>query len=518
MKYLSLVLGLLVSGAAVATDGTITQGYPDETLSADQYEGCNISSSDIYAYPVEGLPTARQLESMSSTYGWSGSTSTLDVTDHVLKTVGTVTKTIKEPFYEDWGTLAIPVCHDYFTPSNQNGGTITISNGTHSVNISGIYYQGGYHTVNGMGWRFISSQNLIDAGFSNGDQLTIKIKNSSAAPYSSYTGWGKLLKMAQGVPTIVLTFDDGGKGPWDQLAYTQAKGIKGTIFYPWEYEGRRDKLTVDQLRDLKDAGWDIELNGTGNDGSMTNRKSAKEATQHLVSGRQWLAENGLNDYARFFAYPNGNYDKYVRPVTKKGVQGAIGSPVVEMSSVSGIKVGMVAEARTFPKGTRVVSVDSENNTVTLDNASLDVGRGGETVTKPNSYMSFFDDSGEFYTGKLQAELKKEGFKVGRTTRPNTIYSRYCVGDYGLVAPARGSTIKSGDDPVARVESWIEDPQKAGTTTLIYLHNVTGSQDGINTSVATYQMWIDKLAQARDEGKIQILTMQEWYERDCGDKS
>ncbi len=522
MKYLPLALTLVATSVAVANASTdvATKSANIAALSAinaDQYSSCSMSSKEVYVQPAEGLPVARQLESMSSPYGWTGGTSSMDVSKNVLKTAGTVSKVIQEPFSSDWGTLAIPVCHDFYTPSNQNGGVISISNGTNTVNIGGISYLGGYHTVNGKGWRYISAQTLIDNGFQDGDQVTVKIKNSAAAPYSSYTGWGKLLKQAQGVPTLVLTFDDGGLGTWNQLEYSQQKGIKGTIFYPWLYEGRSNKLSVAQLKDLKDAGWDIELNGTGDDVSITSLESTDAAVAQLVEGREWLAENGLNDNARFFAYPNGRYDRYSSPVTKTGVTGAIGSAVLQLKNVTGVTVGMLAEGRTFPKGTRVIEVDAENKTVTLDNASLETGRGGETYDKPNSYITFYDDSHEFFTGNLQRKLKAAGFKVGRTTRPNTMYSRYCVGDYGLVAPARGSSISSGDDPVARVESWIADPQKAGTTTLIYFHDVTGSQDGINTSVDTYHMWLDKLAEARDEGKIQILTMSEWWERDCSGK-
>ncbi len=116
----------------------------------------------------------------------------------------------------------------------------------------------GVGLVVGVGWRFISSQELVDAGFSEGDEVTITIKNSAMAPYSSYTGWGKLLKRAQGVPTIVLTFDDGGSGPWDQLDYTKDKDIKGTIFYPWDYEGLDSKLTVSQLTELRKFFSDID--------------------------------------------------------------------------------------------------------------------------------------------------------------------------------------------------------------------------------------------------------------------
>ncbi len=525
MKYLPLALGLLASGISVANASTTptTTSYKLSTqaaIDADQYSDCSMSSKEIYAYPAEGLPTARLLESMASPYGWTGtdmSLSSLDVSKNVLKTVGTVTKTIQEPFSADWGTIAIPVCHDPFTPANQNGGSISLTNGSRTVSISGINYLGGYHTVNGLGWRYISAKTLLDNGFEEGDQISLVIKNSGSAPYSSYTGWGKLIKKAQGVPTIVLTFDDGGLGPWNQLQYAQDKGIKGTIFYPWLYEGRNNKLSVAQLKDLKDAGWDIELNGTGDDVSITSLESTDAAVAQLVEGREWLAENGLNDYARFFAYPNGAYEKRVNPVTKYGVTGEVGSAVLELTNVSGIEVGMLAEGRSFPKGTRVVSVNTKYKKVTLDHPSQDVGRGGESMTKPHNYISFYDDSEEFFIGNLQRKLKDAGFRVGRTTRPNTMYSRYCVGDYGLVAPARGSSISSGDDTLARVESWIEDPQEAGTTTLIYFHDVTGTQDGINTSVDTYHMWLDKLAEARDAGKIQILTMNEWWERDCSGK-
>ncbi len=511
MRFLLMLLSLIYVGEGVA--GTDSE---DGTL---DISGCSLDSAVVFKRPLDGLPYAGQLLSMSSSYDWSGALTSMLVARHVVQTTGVITKTLRETFSEDWGTLAIPVCHDSFTPANQNGGTVKISNGETSVYIAGIKYLGGYLTINGVGWRFISSQELVDAGFSEGDEVTITIKNSAMAPYSSYTGWGKLLKRAQGVPTIVLTFDDGGSGPWDQLDYTKDKDIKGTIFYPWDYEGLDSKLTVSQLTELKEAGWDIELDGTSDDSSMTGFDTAQETVDALVEGREWLAENELNDYARFFAYPSGIYDHHSSPITKSDVSGEVGSAVVEMGDVSDIEVGMIAEARTFPKGTRVVSINTKKNTVTLDNASLGVGRGGEPLDEPNRYMTFIDDSNEFYTGKLQAKLKEAGFKIGRTTRPNTMYSRYCVGDYGLVAPSRGAFLSADDDPEEKVESWIEDPQTAGTTTILYFHNILEEgAEGVNISIDTYRTWIDKLAEARDAGEIEVLTMQEWWERDCSDTS
>ncbi|WP_456296668.1 polysaccharide deacetylase family protein [Vibrio sp. AK197] len=512
MRLFLVLLNLMYviyAGLAVA------RAESKEIKNSIDLSACSLTSAQVFEYPVKGLPYASQLLSMSSSYGWDGAVSTLSVKDNVVQTTGTISMYLRDTFSEDWGTLAIPVCHDSFIPANQNGGNVTVTNGEVSVGVGGIDYLGGYHTIGGLAWRYVSAQTLIDAGFREGDEVTVKIKNSTKAPYSSYTGWGKLIKRAQGVPTLVLTFDDGGTGPWEQLDYSRDKGIKGTIFYPWDYEGRKNKMTVEQLQDMKEAGWDIELNGTGDDSSMTLAPTAKKAVSSLLEGRAWLAKNGLNDNAQFFAYPNGNYDSYSRAVVRSDISGQTGSTVVKTKSVSGIKVGMVAEGRSFPKGTRVVKVNKRKKRVVLDHASRGVGRGGEPIDQPNKYMTFTDDSSEFFTWKLQKRLKQAGFKIGRTTRPNTMYSRYCVGDYGLVAPSRGSVLKSGDDPVERIEYWIDEVQKAGTTTVLYFHDITGSQDGINTSINTYQMWIDKLAEARDEGKIEVLTMKEWYDRDCG---
>ncbi len=510
MRFFLMLLNLLYVGTVLAATDT------EDTL---DISGCSLVSAQVFKYPVDGLPYSGQLLSMSSSYDWSGATSSLLISQNVAQTTGTITKTLNETFSEDWGTLAIPVCHDSFIPANQNGGKIKISNGAVTVSIGGMKYLGGYHIVGGIGWHYIAAQDLVDAGFEEGDEVTISIKNSAIAPYSSYTGWGKLIKRAQGVPTIVLTFDDGGTGPWEQLDYTKDQNIKGTIFYPWDYEGLDGKLTVSELKELKEAGWDIELNGTSNDASMTSFDTAQETVDSLVEGREWLAENELNDYARFFAYPNGTYENHSSPIIKTDVSGEIGSAVVEMDDVSDIEVGMIAEARSFPKGTRVVKVNTRKNTVTLDNESLGVGRGGEELDEPSNYMSFVDDSDEFYTWKLQQKLKDAGFKIGRTTRPNTMYSRYCVGDYGLVAPSRGAFLSADDDPEEKVESWIADPQAAGTTTILYFHNILDEgAEGVNISIDTYRTWIDKLAEARDAGEIEVLTMQEWWERDCSDTS
>ncbi len=94
MRFFLMLLNLLYVGTVLAATDT------EDTL---DISGCSLVSAQVFKYPVDGLPYSGQLLSMSSSYDWSGATSSLLISQNVAQTTGTITKTLNETFSEDWG-------------------------------------------------------------------------------------------------------------------------------------------------------------------------------------------------------------------------------------------------------------------------------------------------------------------------------------------------------------------------------------------------------------------------------
>lgn len=374
-----------------------------------------------------------------------------------------------------------------------------------------------------------------------------------------------------GVPTLVFYWDDGRVGPWTERQYMADRGIRSTFCVPWALIGQLNRLTLSQLQDLKALGHDMQLDGARDDGAMIDRTDAAAVTAELLEGRQWLADNGLNPYARHFCYTNGYFrsaaPRFLLPglvtdgsnIIKVSAHGqsrdgqplfgdgvpvgtwiteatsatqlkankpipagaskiwrgnysqlanvsmTAGSPLMTMASTADLVPGMrvVTGGTAFPDNATILSVDSATQ--------VTVGVGGSpvnsTVTRTGT-VTFTDTSHPFHTGKMQAPIKAAGFLTGRTTTPNPVFSKHGIFDQGLLLPAYSLSQATA----ATYQALIDLAKRYGCTILCYGHDFGGGL--VNQEVADFRAGMDLVGSELAAGNISVLTVDEWYMRDC----
>ena len=364
-------------------------------------------------------------------------------------------------------------------------------------------------------------------GFVAGEQMRVRLLSGTAPSNQEFSNQsdnidGMLVKV-KGRPTIILTYDDANSGVWDELSYTDNLGIRGTIFLPWE---RTDEATtvsgispsilrLNQVQDLKASDWDIQLDGTPRSQSMITGfyTDTNNAIQILNEGRSYLSSNGLNSYAEHFCYPNGDYTFSSPTYLRNNVDRSIGSPILTMASTADIAVGFRAVGFGIPLHTRVLSVDSSTQ-VTLDaNCTANISNSSFR------YVKFVDDSNPFHKDKLQKALKSNGFLSGRLARNGGWnFTRWGMGDYGsyymqAINGAPGTlTDQEGLD---RVLAYIDEVIQYGVTGGIYYHHIVDGNGGLtNVNRAVYRQVMTYLASKVSSGELDVLTVDEWYTRDC----
>ena len=131
----------------------------------------------------------------------------------------------------------------------------------------------------------------------------------------------ELKKNIDGIPRMVLTFDDGYTSVFTTaFPIMQQYGIKGTIYLNSAYVGDAGRLTLDQLHQLYDAGWTI-ANHTPDHTDLTSLTSVAAIKDVIQQGIDWLLANGFTRGAYDFALPFGSYNDMVLEALKEcGVQ------------------------------------------------------------------------------------------------------------------------------------------------------------------------------------------------------
>lgn len=106
----------------------------------------------------------------------------------------------------------------------------------------------------------------------------------------------------------VITFDDAYASVYTEaFPYMQARGIKGTVYICGSLVGVTDYLTLPQLQELHDAGWDIcnhsytHVNAT----DYNTPELVREYMNDVARNDRWLADNGFYRGRKHYAYPNG---------------------------------------------------------------------------------------------------------------------------------------------------------------------------------------------------------------------
>jgi hypothetical protein len=354
----------------------------------------------------------------------------------------------------------------------------------------------------GSNWNSFNISDINASLPSGVQQIDLTVQHANAAPFCEKSRNDALYANASGRPTVLLTFDNAYKGVIDNaFPKLQSLNLKASCFVGSDQPGGdviggSFHMTVQDLYTLYGAGWDICPNGTAMDTSMTDHASVAEAIADIDGVKAWLTGLGFTRGLDAFCYPNGSARVPGTRVQVASVA-ADGSAVVIVADTTGITAGMKVAGKTVPQSpvTTVVSVDSGTQ-LTLS-AAIPAG------TTP---MSFTDTSGPFHTGKLQAALKAAGYKFGRLTANGSRFTRFGLGDMGLMFPVY--SLGTLNDR-AGLSTRLDAVSKRGQTICLFAHNISDT----DIPVATFNDMADELGERVAANEFDVLTLSEFLARD-----
>jgi hypothetical protein len=344
---------------------------------------------------------------------------------------------------------------------------------------------------------------------------------AAAAPGGRSIRVKTMLGIAAGRPTFLIRIDDG-LASVDPLLLNMLDyyGFKATWFVPWANIGVvGGRLILSQVQAIRDRGHSICLNLTEDDNVITGLANPAAVVTKLNEGRAWLAANGFAaEGGNHVVYSNGEFGVNPNPVQIASATGSAGTAIMTMTSTTGLVAGMRVVGVGIPNSpvTTIASVDSATQ-ITLSQ-NLTVAHTGATGRFKAS-----DVSSPFYSRLTQDALAAAGVKSGWTTLGTQVafYSRYGVGNRGLVLPGNSSTSLVDGTIQGMVDSAIQ----RGGTVQQYFHGVSGTFD-INTGVGTgassgltsgagaLAPGFAYLKAQRDAGLIDVMTVPAWWARDC----
>ena len=110
------------------------------------------------------------------------------------------------------------------------------------------------------------------------------------------------------VAQAVITFDDAYASVYTEaFPYMEARGIKGTVYMCGSLVGTGNFLTLPQLHELQDAGWDICNHSYThvNASDYNTPELVRDYMKDVARNDRWLADNGFHRGRKHYAYPNG---------------------------------------------------------------------------------------------------------------------------------------------------------------------------------------------------------------------
>lgn len=137
--------------------------------------------------------------------------------------------------------------------------------------------------------------------------------------------------------TVLLQFDDGNETDYTRaLPILDEHGFVASTFVNPATVGSEGNLTLDQLSELHDAGWDV-CNHTVDHATLPDLPDEEKRSQ-IVESKEWLIDHGFARGADYFAYPNSAYDQTTLDVASRHHRlcfaggtpgyGSVGNPAV----------------------------------------------------------------------------------------------------------------------------------------------------------------------------------------------
>ncbi|MEK9212169.1 hypothetical protein [Sphingomonas sp. 2378] len=348
-------------------------------------------------------------------------------------------------------------------------------------------------------WGSVHSSEIVGLQSAGAGRFGMANSVTTQVPDAPRIGVDALVARAGGRPTIVIGFDDILRTQYTEaFPYMRARNVKGGFHVAPGLIGGQNRMTLAQLREMYDAGWDCYLNGSYDDILMTDHPTVAAALADLQKVRDWAQANGMPRGNDFCCYPNGRY--HVSPTRPRTFSArTYGTRIATMSDTTGIRPGMFVGGYNVPTGTTVVSVDSATQ-ITLST---------EVVAQVKAF-NFNDLSSEFSYTKLPLALKAAGYKMARTTQGRGSWlSRFGIPDRGgILAPANATSNQSLEQLKADIDLTI----LRGETSEFYIHGLAENAAG-QTDPAKFRGLIDHIVARRDAGQLDVLTKTELWMRD-----
>jgi peptidoglycan/xylan/chitin deacetylase (PgdA/CDA1 family) len=147
-----------------------------------------------------------------------------------------------------------------------------------------------------------------------------------------------LLSGKENIKGVVITFDDGYEDNFlNAYPIMKKYGFKGTIFCVADQIGKKPYLNLDQIREMRTAGFEF---GSHTVSHVNLRKADSDTKWREISDSKEKLEALFHEEVHFFCYPFGEYDpEAVHLVSEAGYKAAV-------SNIPGANRGL-----TPPKGT-----------------------------------------------------------------------------------------------------------------------------------------------------------------------
>lgn len=114
---------------------------------------------------------------------------------------------------------------------------------------------------------------------------------------------------------ITLTFDDGNASDYTTVRpYMNKYNFAGVSYVPPTFIGSEGRMTLDQLKDLYDNGWDIGAHGWSHTYDLATEAIIKD---EMIRPYEWLVKNGFLRSADHMAFPGGITDDNIEAVVKQ---------------------------------------------------------------------------------------------------------------------------------------------------------------------------------------------------------
>ena len=205
------------------------------------------------------------------------------------------------------GVIAIDVYFEDIT--KLSGGTIYLSSTT---NLASYFSTTLSDLHNGWNRFLIKKERWTNTGSEDWASTMIRLRVRIDATDTTSAYFDNLRYGVWHRPKVIFTCDDGWGTQHSEL-YTYAKSrypnFKATCYVNGSSIGTGNYMTVNQLTELYNAGWDISNHGYTHT-NLTTLSTQAEMESVISLNKTFLQDNGFtrNNMHLHFCYPNGGYN------------------------------------------------------------------------------------------------------------------------------------------------------------------------------------------------------------------